>query len=231
MRVKICGIRTEEDIKIAVRADADAVGLLVGQLHASPDFILPSTASRLAKQLPPYISPVIVTHLTEAEAVMEIVDKTGIFTVQLHGNSPVEDVRNLRDMLPVNGKVIYAVHVIQNRLEVDPESFYPFIDALLLDTYSKDKGQVQGSGMIHNWEVSARIVQECPLPVILAGGLTPENVSEAIFAVKPFCVDANTGLKREDGEGRDPEKCREFVRNAKVAGLEIHQPGNNEYSE
>lgn len=217
MRVKLCGIRQEKDLAAVVAADADAAGFLVGQLHASDDFILPSTAARLASQLPPYIAPVLVTHLRRAADIASLVAKTGIRTVQLHGGVTFDEVRALRDSLPLNSKVILAVHVVDATLDPQPEEFYPLVDAILLDSRDRATGQVGGTGRVHDWHVSADLVGRCPRPVILAGGLNPGNVAQAIRAVRPFAVDANSGLKGEDG-ARDPEKCRAFVALAKATG-------------
>jgi phosphoribosylanthranilate isomerase len=95
MRIKICGIKTEADVELVIKSGADAAGLLVGQLHTSTDFILPSTALRLSGLLPPYITPVIVTHLVDAVSILDIVKKTGITTLQLHGGSSSEEVRKI----------------------------------------------------------------------------------------------------------------------------------------
>ena len=216
MRVKLCGIRHEADLAAVVAADADAAGFLVGQLHASNDFILPSTAARLAGQLPPSISPVLVTHLLRASEIAQLVAKTGILTVQLHGGVKFCEVRKLRDKLPLNGKLILAVHVVDGTLDPEPEEFYPLIDAILLDSRNRATGQVGGTGRVHDWNTSAALVKRCPRPIILAGGLTPDNVAEAVRAVRPFAVDANTGLKGE-ADARDPGKCLAFVANAKAA--------------
>lgn len=223
MRVKICGIRNEADIEVVVKSDADAAGFLVGQLHPSPDFILPSTAARLSKHLPPYITPVIVTHLNEAEQINEIIYKTGIKTIQLHGGISLEELEKLFKLMPDSTKLIFATHVVSNRLEPDNyDDFLPMVDAMLLDSHNRVDGSVGGTGMIHNWRVSAGIVNNCPKPVILAGGLGPDNVAEAVKTVRPYAVDANSGLKAGDGS-RSLEACRNFVQNAKAAALELNR--------
>lgn len=216
MKIKICGVKNSEDLKIAVESGADAVGFLVGQLHASSDFILPSTASRLAAELPPYITPVIVTHLIEAEAIFEIIKKTSIYTVQLHGGSNIGEVKKLKKLLPDCGKIIQAVHIVYDSVDSDPEGFYPYVSAILLDSYNKSTGQVGGTGKTHNWEKSAQIVKASKVPVVLAGGLNPRNVAEAIKMVKPFGIDANSGLKGENGV-HSIDLCRNFVLNARCA--------------
>jgi phosphoribosylanthranilate isomerase len=192
--------------------------LLVGQLHTSTDFILPSTAARLSGLLPPYITPVIVTHLVDAASILDIVNKTGVTTLQLHGGNSSDDVRKICDSLPANGKIIFAVHIIKGEIVPSLQEYYPFIDAVLLDSYNMTTGQVGGTGQIHDWALSAQIVRTSPVPVILAGGLTPANVEEAIRTVKPYGVDANSGLKNPGG-GRDPELCKAFVVNARKAWM------------
>ncbi len=218
MRVKICGVRNEADLKAAVQAGADAVGFLVGQLHASPDFILPSTASRLASRLPPYVTPVIVTHLTDPTAIMEIVMQTGVSSVQLHGGSFVDEVSQLRELLPLNAKLILSVHVTGDSCAFDFSEYLKLVDAILLD--SRDSNRVGGTGATHDWNVSEAVARSCHLPVILAGGLNPANVADAIRKVRPFAVDANSGLKAPDGS-RSPELCAAFVRNALGAFLSL----------
>ncbi len=214
MRVKICGVKNEEDIKVAIKSGTDAVGFLVGQMHPSPDFIVTSTAARLIGLLPPYISPVIVTHLNDPEEILNIMMKTGARTVQLYGDNTVEEIKILHDSLPVNSKIIMAVHVTGYNQDLELDKYYPYINAIILDSINVEKGQVGGTGLTHNWNISAEIVKNSPIPVILAGGLNANNVKEAIKTVQPYGVDANTYLRDSNGN-RSLEKCCDFVKNAK----------------
>ena len=211
MRAKICGIRTEEDLKAAAESGADAVGFLLGQVHPSKDFILPGTAARLVRALPPWISPVIVTHLTEPEEILELSDRTGITTIQLHGGSTPGEVQKVRDALPPSGKVIVTLHLDQNTDFVVFKDFYPLADAFLIDSYDEKTGRVGGTGKTNDWALAAKFVAESPLPVILAGGLNPENAAEAIRTVRPYGLDANSGLKNRETGAIDPVRCRDFV--------------------
>jgi phosphoribosylanthranilate isomerase len=222
MRVKICGIQNEHDLQTAVEAGTDAVGFLVGQLHKSSSFILPSTAARLAHLLPPYVTPVIVTHLTTAEEIKEILDKSGIYCVQLHGIEN-EQVFKLRDMLPVHSKIILAEYVENLSNDNNLEELYPVIDAIALDCYNKEPSLigVSSEGKSYEWRAGAEFVSQCPLPVILTGGLNPDNVGAAIGAVRPFGVDACTSLKDDTIASCDQEKCRNFVKRAKTAFLSL----------
>ena len=95
MRIKISGIQNEAEMRMAVSCGADAVGFLVGQLHRASSFILPSSAARLAGMLPPYVCPVIVTHLTESDQIMDILRRADIYTVQICGAITVPEIEKL----------------------------------------------------------------------------------------------------------------------------------------
>ena len=211
MRAKICGIRTEEDLKAAADSGADAVGFLLGQVHPSKDFILPGTAARLVRTLPPWVTPVIVTHLTDPDEILELSDRTGITTLQLHGGSSPEEVQKVRDALPPTGKVIVTLHLDKGTDFVVFKDFYPLADAFLIDSLDEATGRVGGTGKTNDWELAAKFVAESPLPVILAGGLKPENAADAIRAVHPYGLDANSGLKNSETGAVDPIRCRDFI--------------------
>lgn len=214
MRVKICGIKNETELEIAVNAGADAVGFLVGQRFPSQDFILPEKAARLTSMLPPFVSPVLVTHLTEPAEILEIVEKTGIMTLQLHGGCSPDQLKELRNILGSGAKLITSLHVGSMPGEVSPApaDFEAFSDALLLDSYDPATGKVGGTGKTHNWQCSARIVKTVRRPVILAGGLNPDNVIEAVRTVRPYAVDANSALHPLGS--LDPKTASAFVQNA-----------------
>jgi len=189
----------------------------VGQRHPSQDFILPATAARLVSHLPPFVSPVLVTHLTEPDAIMELVDQTLITTLQLHGGSQPEQIIPLLEYLEGAGKLILAVHVTApGEYSPDPTLYYENVDAILLDSKDPATGRVGGTGRTHDWNTSAQLTAASPRPVILAGGLNPDNVADAIRRVHPFAVDVNSSLKGFDGE-LDPRIAASFVRNAKNA--------------
>ena len=223
MRVKICGITQEADLETAVNAGADAVGFLAGQRFPSQDFILPEKAARLTALLPPFVTPVLVTHLTEPREILELYEKTGITTIQLHGGSTPEQLAILREYLGSSIKLIVALHVGSLPEEAppdpDPVRYEPHADAFLLDSYDPVTGKVGGTGKTHNWQNSARIAGSVHRPVILAGGLNPGNVAEAVRTVRPYAVDANTALR--PAGPLDAKTAAAFVRNA------LHAFGEN----
>ncbi len=211
--VKLCSIKCEQDIKAVIDSGANAAGFLVGQKHSSNDFISAQKAKSLAELLPRSISPVLVTHLSRADDIVELQKQTEIETLQLHGSSSIKELLKLKKVLPETAKLIYAVHVTKTGLSVDYKEISKYVDMLLLDSCNTATNQVGGTGQTHDWNTSAEIVKESHVPVILAGGLNPVNVKKAVEKVKPFGVDVNSGVKNESGY-RSYDKCIEFVRNA-----------------
>lgn len=214
MHVKICGIRRSEDALLAAECGADAVGLLVGQRHSSPDFITAALAGEISRTLPPSVEAVFVTHITEADEIERLLRQSGITAVQLHSEITADSVANLRTRFP-NLKVFKSVHVISAESVRYPEAFAKVVDGFVLDTIAVATDQVGGTAKTHDWSISRKIVGRFPhLPIILAGGLTSKNVRSAIESVHPFGVDVNSGTKGSDGF-KDARKMRDFIREAK----------------
>jgi len=217
MYVKICGIRRSEDALLASQCGADAVGLLVGQRHMSPDFISAAVAREISRTLPPSVEAVLVTHITEVDEIDRLLRQSGIRAVQLHSEITADSVANLRTRFP-DLKVFKSVHVISAESVRYPEGFNKVVDGFVLDTINVATDQVGGTGNIHDWSISQKIVERFPdIPIILAGGLNSKNVRSAIVSVHPFGVDVNSGTKGSDGF-KDARKMREFIREAKRSG-------------
>ena len=217
MYVKICGIRRHEDALIAAELGADAIGLLVGQRHNSPDFISAAVAREISRTLPPSVEAVLVTHITEVDEIDRLLRQSGITAVQLHSEITADSVANLRTRFP-DLKVFKSVHVISAESVRYPEGFSKVVDGFVLDTINVATDQVGGTGNIHDWSISQKIVERFPdIPIILAGGLNSKNVRSAIESVHPFGVDVNSGTKGSDGF-KDARKMREFILEAKRLG-------------
>lgn len=222
MRVKISGIQNEAEMKTAVACGADAVGFLVGQLHRASSFILPSSAARLAGMLPPYIAPVIVTHLTDAGPIMDILRRSGIYTVQICGAIAVREVEKLSGAMPEHGKIVLTAYIDQHNEIPSLEDYFDFIAAVTLDCFNRSPAQVGGSeANAYKWETVPVFMRQCPLPVILAGALSAENVGDAVQTFNPFGVDACSMLKNPLTGGLSEEKCRAFVAAARRAFLQM----------
>ena len=214
MYVKICGIRRYEDALIAAELGADAVGLLVGQRHNSPDFISAAVARDISRALPPSVEAVLVTHIEDIDELERLLQQSGITTVQLHSEIASSSVERLRGRLP-DVKIFKSVHVISADSVAYPEAFEKLVEGFVLDSINVATGQLGGTGKTHDWSVSRQIVMRYPeIPIILAGGLNSENVRSAIEYVHPFGVDVNSGTKGSDGF-KDARKMREFILEAK----------------
>jgi phosphoribosylanthranilate isomerase len=214
MYVKICGIRRYEDALIAAELGADAVGLLVGQRHNSPDFISAAVARDISRALPPSVEAVLVTHIEDIDELERLLQQSGITTVQLHSEIASSSVERLRGRVP-DVKIFKSVHVISADSVAYPEAFEKLVEGFVLDSINVATGQLGGTGKTHDWSVSRQIVMRYPeIPIILAGGLNSENVRSAIEYVHPFGVDVNSGTKGSDGF-KDARKMREFILEAK----------------
>jgi phosphoribosylanthranilate isomerase len=222
MRVKICGIARLEDALAAAGAGADVVGCLVGLDHPSDDSIGSAAARDIFAALPPFVVRVLVTHRTTTAEVLALVRESAPMAVQLHGAFPLDSVAELRRAVP-HLAIVKNVHVDGEQAVERARSAAEVADAVLLDSRTADR--IGGTGVAHDWSISARIVREIARPVILAGGLHPGNVGEAIARVSPYAVDVNSGTKDPDGT-KSHDRIRAFVAAAKRAGgMSRQRPG------
>jgi phosphoribosylanthranilate isomerase len=197
--VKICGITTEEDALLAVAMGADAVGFIFAPSHRQ---IAPARAADIAKRLPPEILTVGVFRDHAAERVVEIVNTTGLRAAQLHGRETAQQTRWVSRRVPV---VIKAFPGGDPALERAGDFG---ADAILLDSASP------GSGRVFDWSLTEGAPSGERL--ILAGGLTPDNVGDAIDRVHPWGVDVASGVEASPGR-KDPRLVRQFINAARAA--------------
>lgn len=206
-RIKICGHRSSEEAKVSVSNGADAIGLIVGTRFFSEDEVTPAAAMAIFSSLPPFVSSVMVTHLQAADEILDTYSKVLSSTIQLHNDVSTSTIKSLRRILP-SIKLIKAIHVIDSSSISQALEFSAHVDAILLD--SRCEGRIGGTGIIHDWSISRRIVNLCKIPVILAGGLNPDNVMQAISEVNPFGVDVNSGVDLLNGD-KCPTKIADFI--------------------
>ncbi len=212
MRIKFCGTASLADLRCAVAAECDAVGFIMGVIHRSSDVVTPAEAARMIRQLPPFIEPVAVTHLQETQALIDLVRESHCTTLQVQNDIDPSDLEVIRQALPCV-KIVKAVHVMDRSSIAAARRYEPYADAILLDTRTEER--IGGTGIPHDWNISAEIVANSTVPVILAGGLTPENVRDAIQKVRPYAVDVHTGVKKDGA--RNLEKTLAFARAARTA--------------
>lgn len=185
------------------------MGFIVGTTHKSEDSISPSQAGEMIRALPPFISGVVVTHLTETADLIRLIEETACSVLQIQDMVPVETIVLLREWFPYL-TLIKAVHVMDETAVDTAKVFARYADAILLDSRTADR--LGGTGITHDWSISARIVEAVDKPVILAGGLNPENLVAAMSSVKPYAVDVHSGVKKNGV--RDLERTADFVRTA-----------------
>lgn len=200
-RVKICGITSPEDALIAVEAGADALGFVFYQ--ESPRHIFPEEAARIISLLPPFVQAVGLFVNETPETVNQISRLCRLGLVQLHGDETPDYCRKIEQ------RIMKAFRVCTLTC-LDPiASYHPA--ACLLDAYSPSF--YGGTGTSFNWEI-AQEARQRGHRIVLAGGLTPDNVAEAIRQVQPYGVDVSSGVESAPGK-KDPDKVRRFVRTAK----------------
>ena len=199
VRVKICGVTRPEDALLAARLGADAVG--VNFWPGSRRFLAPAAARALVRALPPLVTAVGVFVNPTRDEVLRAVEASGVTVVQLHGDEPPA----LCASLPF--PVLKAIRVSGPSSLAALASYE--VQGFLLDAPAPGYG---GSGTTFDWGLAAEAA--AAVPVLLAGGLTPGNVGEAVRAVRPFGVDVASGVEASPGV-KDPEKLRRFILAAK----------------
>jgi phosphoribosylanthranilate isomerase len=201
-KVKICGITRLEDALAAARLGADALGF--NFWPRSRRFVSPAEVRAIVRRLPPLVTAVGVFVDPTRDEVLRAVDASGVGVVQLHGDESPELCLSLP--LPV----LKAIRVADARSLAQLASYE--VQGFLLDAPSPGYG---GSGATFDWSLAAEVARE--LPIVLAGGLTPENVAEAVATVSPWGVDVASGVESAPGV-KDPERMARFVERAKEAG-------------
>ena len=201
MRIKICGITNLEDALLAAELGADALGFIF--YARSPRYVNPEAARAIIAQLPPFVAAVGVFVDEAAAVVQEITAQVGLDWVQLHGQESPDYCRGL------GHKVIKGFRIQDEDSLSQLAEYQGAAQALLLDTYKK--GLKGGTGEVFDWHLARQAKKYGP--IILAGGLTPDNVAQAIAIAEPAAVDAASGTEAAPGT-KDPAKLRAFFKAA-----------------
>ncbi len=199
-RVKICGNTQFKDAKLAVELGADALGFIF--YRKSPRYVSVQKAREIIAQLPPFIETVGVFVNETAERINRTVERCGLDAVQLHGDESPVFCRKIQC------KVIKAFR-LKDAASLAQVSNY-IVRGILVDAFSPDA--YGGTGKTCDWNLVKRAKKFGP--VILAGGLTPDNVEEGIRVVKPWAVDVCSGVEKSPGK-KDSKKLRLFIQRAK----------------
>lgn len=175
-------------------------------------------AAAIIKSLAPPLFGVVITYLDQASEIAAFCHALGARIVQIHGDIERNELKRLKTLDPnliIIKSLVIGMHD-DKALEATVNAVSPFVEAFITDTFDPKTGASGATGKTHDWRVSRRLVELADKPVILAGGLTPENVKRAILEVRPAGVDSHTGV--EDSSGRKSrEKVRKFLSEASEA--------------
>jgi phosphoribosylanthranilate isomerase len=222
-RIKICGMRTPEDIELAAFYGADAVGFIT-EIPESPRKLDSDTAAALISKVPKCLDSVMVIMPENSSRALELIEKVRPDIVQIHSSlssAELETIREKTDIPIIKTLSVPAgmgsskIQSLVNRLLKDVRALEESgsVDSVLLD--SGIAGKTGGTGCVHDWDLSRKIAEETELPLILAGGLKPENVQEAIRVVSPYAVDTASGV--ETSGKKDAVKIRTFIEEVRCA--------------
>jgi phosphoribosylanthranilate isomerase len=206
VRSKICGVTSETDLRAVARAGADAVGIITEVSVETPREVPPDRAADLVAAAPPFLSTVLVSMPDTATRAVELAGAAAPDAIQLHGDFESDEIRYVRR--EARADVIVALDAD----DADRVRGYDGVaDAILLDSATADGAG--GTGETHDWDAARTLVDDLSTPVVLAGGLTPTNVADAVRTVDPYAVDVSSGVERAGGE-KDHGAVASFVRNA-----------------
>ncbi|MBN1567112.1 MAG: phosphoribosylanthranilate isomerase [Acidobacteria bacterium] len=211
MKVKACGITSYEDAVMAVDHGVDALGF--NFFPASPRYIRPADARSIIRRLPPFVTIVgLFVNVADAGQVSEMAHAAGVQVLQLHGDETPEYCSRLE-----NWRLIKALRIGQGMIPQNLEE-YP-VQGFLLD--SRHDSLFGGTGQSFDWSLARDIA--CMRPIILAGGLRPDNVGEAIRVVAPYAVDVCSGVESAPGR-KDAVKLMQFMNEVRNVNDLLHRP-------
>jgi len=219
--IQVAGIIDQAEADMIIEEGADWLGFAL-RLPAKNEDLSEADAAAIIKRIQPEHKGVIITYLTDADEIKAFCAEMGVGAIQLHGDVAPAELRRLREIAPdlylLKSLVVKADNI--DELAEVVESSAESVDMFITDSFNPATGAKGATGLVHDWGISAELVRISPRPLMLAGGLNPENVADAIRAVRPAAVDAHTGL--EDATGRkDPVKVRKFVEEARKAFSQI----------
>jgi phosphoribosylanthranilate isomerase len=196
-RIKICCISSKEEAKIAVECGASALGF-VGKMPSGPGVIDDELIFRIVKTVPPPIGTFLLTSETSADTIISHYYRTQTNTIQIVDYVQEGTYAQMRQVLPAV-KLVQVIHVLNDTSIDEAIKVSRHVDAILLDSGNPNLAikELGGTGRIHNWKLSRKIRESIQVPVFLAGGLTPENVKQAIDEVQPYGIDVCCGVRTE----------------------------------
>lgn len=213
--IHVAGILDADEARMLIDCGVEYLGLPLVLGYHQED-LSADEAAAIVRELEGRGTFFLITYLDTAEQIAALCRRLGVSTVQLHGPIALEELEELRASWPAL-RIIKSLIVQHGNIEAlynEIERFAPWVDAFITDTFDPQTGAIGATGQVHDWNISRALVLQCPKPLILAGGLRPDNVAEAIAQVKPAGVDVHTGVEGRDGR-KDRDKVEKFVKEAR----------------
>ncbi len=220
--IQIAGVIDQQEADMLIDCGVNYLGFPL-RLPVNKEDLTEEEAKEIIQKLDPPNYGIVISYSSTADEAIELCGKIGVSIIQLHGPIKIEELVKLKSIKPelaiIKSLVISNDNVVEllNNLTV----FEPYVDAFITDTYDPTTGASGATGKTHNWEISKKFVDLSSKPIILAGGLNPENVYDAILKVKPAGVDVHTGVENSSGRKEkhlvikffeQSKKAFEFVR-------------------
>ena len=205
--VQVAGIHDAEEARAAIACGVRWLGFPL-RLPVHAEDLTEAEAAEVIHGLPEGVHAVLITYLDRAPDILAFCRTLGVSAVQLHGDISAQEVESLRTAAPelaLIKSLVVGLHANET-LFGEAKTLSPWVDAFITDTFDPSTGASGATGRTHDWAISRKVVEQSPRPVILAGGLTPENVAGAVREVRPAGVDVHTGV--EDASGR---KCPKLL--------------------
>lgn len=213
LKIKICCISSITEARLTLRYGADAIGL-VAKMPSGPGPIEDDLIKTIAKTIPPPIATFLLACETTAERIIDHHKRTFTNTIQLVDELPEEQYSIIKQAIPAI-KLVQVIHVVDESSVEEAIKVSAHVDAILLDSGNPKLSvkELGGTGRVHNWNISRKIIESISIPVFLAGGLNAENVRRAIDEVNPYGVDVCSGV-RTNGD-LDEKKLSAFGESAR----------------
>jgi phosphoribosylanthranilate isomerase len=219
--IQIAGIIDSEEAEMLMNLGVDYLGFPL-RLPVNKDDLTEDEAVKIIKEIVPPHQAVLITYLDKAMEIISFCDKLNVHIVQLHGKIPIGELKIIKrdrpDIEIIKSLVVYKDNYLE--LENTVQNLSDWVDFFITDTFDPSTGASGATGKIHDWKISRRLVEVSSKPVILAGGLNPSNVKQAILQIKPAGVDVHTGVESRGGR-KDYDHVKNFVLQAKQAFTEI----------
>lgn len=215
--IQIAGVKNQRDMEVLVRAGVDYIGFPL-RLGYHEEDMPEDQVKKLIQDFQAQAEPVLITYLQEHSAILKLAQYIQARVVQLHADISRDELEQLKSK-DSELKVIKSLVVRENNLAElleQVQELSSLVDYFITDTFDPKTGAEGATGKTHDWSVSRELVLNSSKPVILAGGLKPSNIEEAIERVKPYGVDCHTGVENSEGF-KDPSLVQDFIERARAA--------------